>query len=378
MLADLLYIWLIESAVSTPLSAAVALVCLAEMDRQSLTYTTVLDELLGSVRTIEPPIDIVHKAKEGAKVFAELIISRVDGKRVDGGEVSKQHGNSGGNNGGNNGTNNGTNNGGKKSDKKADITGFLLSNSPSASSRNSDNSINLRFETIFKEAAFRHWIELKVRVTESEVPKEYEIGEVWVGKKYGYRYYESHGLTRYREERLKNPYSPSKDVSSASSTGSSPSTNTQSSNFAAMDDASTGTANTASEIIISRPPDHVSACVGIGVPAERSGTLPGIPAPLPIYITFAYTLMRGPVNGFGIGYIHGNNIECCILGGPDVSRQLSQAIRDHQFKPLSGLQKGEFPYGTKICLRREKPSRLSLNVQILGDGQNQRNAISAY
>ncbi|EXM35606.1 hypothetical protein RAB80_004245 [Fusarium oxysporum f. sp. vasinfectum] len=136
-------------------------------------YSTVPWSDLDFIRELRPAIKVPYKPKQCKKFLAELSIASVDGIDAKGGSKSDN-----------------------KSENKFDTTGFL--HDTSLSSYDEQPGV-LVFKPLFKQPSFGRWVQMEVKVTESETgvngdsedTKYYPVGEVWIGHEY-----EAHSLQR--------------------------------------------------------------------------------------------------------------------------------------------------------------------------------------
>ncbi|KAK2936408.1 hypothetical protein FoTM2_004354 [Fusarium oxysporum f. sp. vasinfectum] len=159
-------------------------------------YSTVPWSDLDFIRELRPAIKVPYKPKQCKKFLAELSIASVDGIDAKGGSKSDN-----------------------KSENKFDTTGFL--HDTSLSSYDEQPGV-LVFKPLFKQPSFGRWVQMEVKVTESETgvngdsedTKYYPVGEVWIG---------------HEKEKPKNPYRLSKHSSSPPTSESTPSYNSSTS-----------------------------------------------------------------------------------------------------------------------------------------------------
>ncbi|KAF4495613.1 hypothetical protein FAGAP_8243, partial [Fusarium agapanthi] len=154
-----------------------------------MEYTTVPWSSLDFIRELWPTITARYDTKQCKGFLAEFGIASVDGVDAKGGSKSDS-----------------------KSDNKFDTTGFLHDNSV-AYYETSDGYTDIVFQPLFKEASFGHWVQMEVKITESEskVPKYYPLGEVWIGDG--------------KKDKPKNPYQLSNHFSSPRTSEFAPSYN---------------------------------------------------------------------------------------------------------------------------------------------------------
>ncbi|KAI7762665.1 hypothetical protein LZL87_013748 [Fusarium oxysporum] len=161
-----------------------------------MEFSTVPWSDLDFIRELWPAIAVRHKTKQCKRFLAEFGIASVDGVDAKGGSKSDNN-----------------------SDNKFDATGFLHDTSL-AYYENFDGFTYIVCKPLFKEASFGHWVQMEVKITESETgdsedTKYYPVGEVWIGHE--------------RKEKPENPYKLSNHFSSPRTSESTPSYNSSTS-----------------------------------------------------------------------------------------------------------------------------------------------------
>ncbi|SCO03542.1 uncharacterized protein FFB20_12759 [Fusarium fujikuroi] len=131
-----------------------------------MEFSTVPSPELDFIRELHPAIAVRHKTRQCKRILAEFGIASVNGVDAKGGSKSDDN-----------------------SDNKFDTTGFLHDTSLFCY-EGCDGFTYMVCQPSFKPPSFGYWVQMEVKVTESETGDSedityYPVGEVWIGHEKG-------------------------------------------------------------------------------------------------------------------------------------------------------------------------------------------------